>query len=189
MSPDESQRDEFYAPMPATAEPVDADAELDLQDQAADTQELVYAEPDPRPLGRAPAYDFARRLFVPSSAGGPLMVDGRATLALWCEKAVNTVQGENPAVDSSFGLRVSLTELLADGHPPDPGAIAEAVDIITEALKVHPLVTDVLDVTIDADDPDDDAVFLSYTVMPEGEDEEPLVVDALPVLLGGAEDG
>jgi hypothetical protein len=191
---DETELDEGYSPTPAVSSPPDVDLELDLQDQAADDVGAVVAAPEPPPLGTSPAYDFIRGAFIPSAAGGPLMIRGLATLAQWCEGCLHTVQGENPAVDPSYGLRQSLESIFLTGAPLDGTEIAEAEDVITEAFTQHPRIAEVLDFAVDYTE-GDDVVYLSYTIPTEGDDEEddeqePLVANALPVVLnGGGDDG
>ncbi len=174
-------RDEGFEVTPAEIDP--AADELELDDDLAGGGDAVIAPVAPPPLGRAPAYDFVERRFVPGRAGGPLEVRGLATLKLWVEKCLRTRQGENPAVDPGFGVTI-LPEDLLDGGVLDDSAIAEAYEEWERAILRHPRILSVETLTIDAA-PDSDVVLFSTRIAPEGLGDELLAIDDLELRIGG----
>jgi hypothetical protein len=181
-----AQNDEGFELVPPGVEPLEADAALALEDDLAGGDPLVLAPTAPPPLGRAPAYDFVERRFIPGQAGGPLEVTGLSTLALWIEKALRTRQGENPAVDPGFGVSI-LPEDLLDGGVLDDSALAEAYDDWERAILVHPRVSAVEAMRVEIDPGVVDYIFLTLRVTPEGLGDDVLAIDALPLPIGGPE--
>jgi hypothetical protein len=173
--------DEGFEPVPALTEPASADDELTLEDALADDAAVVVGAEPPVPLGRAPAFDFRERRFAPGLAGGPLMTHGTQTLQTWVEKCIRTRRGESPAVDPDFGLDLLAEDLLEEGVPYDPAAVAEYVAAIERGLTVHPRIASVDDIQVTYDDPDDDGVFVSFTVIQTADDAEELTFDRLSV--------
>jgi hypothetical protein len=165
--------DEGFEPVPALTEPLAPDDELTLQDALADPSTAPVSVSPPAPLGRAPAFDFIDHRLVPGVAGGPLMTRGVPTLATWIEKCLRTRRGENPAVDANFGCDILAEDLLGEGLPFDPSAVAEYAAAIDRALRVHPRITGVENIAIDGD-LDDDAVSVSFTATIDGDDVEDL---------------
>lgn len=168
--------DEGFALLPDATEPPDADTALSLEDSLVDPNAIITTQQSPpAPLGRAPALDFAQRRFIPSTAGGPLMIYGTATLGQWVEKCMRTRRGENKACDPDFGLDALFQDLI-DGGPYDAGAAAEFEDIVARALTVHPAIDSIADwqVTYEAGD---DAAFTQLTVIPADEGVDPLDLD------------
>lgn len=179
-SPDPLALDEGFAVLPPESEPPEPDEALTLEDALADPIDLDVDQDPPAVLGRAPAIDFAQRRFVPSTAGGPLMIYGTDTLAQWVEKCLRTRRGENPACDPDFGLDALLEDLL-DGGPFDGGAAAEYEAIAERALTVHPAIDSVEEWTVDYAE-GDDAAFISVRIVPAAEGTDPLDFDVtLPV--------
>jgi hypothetical protein len=171
--------DEAFSPLPALTEPLDPAAELTLEDALADQSGPVVEAPGPpAPLGRAPAYDFVQRRFVPGVAGGPLMTRGIATLATWVEKSLRTRRGENPAVAPGFGCDILAEDLLEEGEPFDASMVAEYVAAIERALLEHPRISDVEGLSVDGSE-DDDAVLLSMRVVTDGDDLQDLTFDRI----------
>lgn len=178
--------DEGFELVPAGIEPLEADEELALEEAlagGAGDDPLVVQRQQPPPLGRTPAYDFVERTFVPGQAGGPLTVSGLDALRFWIEKCLRTRQGENPAVDPGFGVTIMAEDLL-DGGVLDDSALAEAYEDWERALLVHPRISSVEAISIDAQD-DDDAVYVTLRVVPEGLGDEVLAIDDLPLPIGG----
>lgn len=159
-----AELDEGFDPLPALSEPPDPDTELSIQDAIADSATTTI-EPvaEPTPLGRAPAYNFLEPRLVPGVAGGPLMTRGYDTLATWIEKCLRTRRGENPAVDPDFGCEILVEDLLSEGEPFDPSAIAEYTAAIERALLVHPRIASVDDFEVDGS-LDDDAATIAFHV-------------------------
>lgn len=175
--------DEGFEIVPAGVEPVGAAEELALQDVLAAGSADVVERQAPPPLGRAPAYDFAERRFVPGQAGGPLTLTGMSQLAQWVEKCLRTRRGENPAVDPDFGVTI-LGEDLLDGGVLDDSALGEAYEDWEQALLVHPRISAVEAMTISAH-PDDDFILFTTRVTPEGLGDEVLAIDELLLPIGG----
>jgi hypothetical protein len=181
--------DEGYSPLEAGVEPPDADEELALEDELAGSDDALIVEQEPpAPLGRTPAIDFVERTFVPSLAGGPLMLYGLDTLGQWVEKCLRTRRGAHPAVHPDFGVDITPSDLM-DGGPADPAELAEAEDDWTRALLVHPRISEVDEWDFDID-PDDDAVYVTFRVVPEGDsdnddpEQETLTFDRLRLTTG-----
>lgn len=173
--------DEGFDPVPALSEPPSAEEELRLQDALADSPAITVGSAPPVPLGRAPAYDFAAHRMVPGTSGGPLMTRGTETLKTWIEKCIRTRRGENEAVDANFGLDMLAEDLLEEGAPYDPSAVAEYLSAVERGLTVHPRVLGIEDLDLVYDSPDDDAVFLKFRVVTVGDDVDELTFDRLPV--------
>lgn len=167
-SSDPSAFDEGFDSPSQDSLPPDPATELSLEEAAAaDPGFLAVSQPEPPPLGRSPAYDYAQRAFVPNQAGSPLMLTGLATLNSWLEKCVRTVRGASPAVDPTFGLKQSLESVFLTGGMYDPTQQTTAEELIRDAFGVHPNVESVEDVTVSYT-PGDTAVVIDYRVMPEG---------------------
>lgn len=172
--------DEGFDLLPTATEPPDPDEALSLEASLADPNAIVTVQGAPAPLGRAPAIDFAQRTFLPSAAGGPLMIHGLDTLRQWVEKCQRTRRGDNPACDPDFGIDDTIWDLL-DGGPLDAGIVAQYQDIVERALSVHPAIDRIeqFSVTYDADD---DAAFVQLRVIPVAEGADPLDLDVvLPI--------
>jgi hypothetical protein len=172
--------DEGFDPLPALTEALDPRDELRIEDAFADPATLAVPDQTPEPLGRAPAYDFVNHRLLPGGAGGPLMIRGAATLGQWVDKCLRTRRGENPAVDPDFGSDLLPEDLLGEGRPFDPSAVAEYIAAAERALRVHPRISDVDDMRITSD-PDDDAVMLSFTVIVDDDEIPELTFNRLPI--------
>lgn len=166
-----------------TTDPPDAASEIALENGLVDPGALIIDAQPPTPLGRAAAYDFVQRQFVPGITGAPLMVYGLATLAQWAEKCLRTLRGAHPAVDPDFGLDRMFTDLL-DGGPFDAGAAAEFEAIVDRALRVHPWISSVEDWQVSYLE-GDDAAFCSFTIIPAVDDLEPTTLQ-LPIPIGAS---
>ena len=142
---------------------------------------VVTVEPPP-PLGSGPAYDFVNRTLIPSASGGPLMRTGVAGVAQWMEKCLHTRQGESPACDPSFGVRILPTDLL-DGGVLDEDRLGAAEEDWTRALTTHPRSSSLSDWEVTTDD--DGAVCVTFRAPLEGLGDTVLEVDQLR-LTGGA---
>lgn len=171
--------------LPPGIEPMEADVALEREGDFLGSDPIEVETGPPPPLGRTPAYDFVGRTFLPSRAGGVLMLTGLGTLEQWIEKCIRTRRGENPACDPDFGVEVLPIDLL-DGGVLDESAIAEAYGDWTRALETHPRISDVADWSIDYA-PGDDAVFIGFRYSAEGTGGELEDVTAnLQIQTGGA---
>jgi hypothetical protein len=164
-----AELDTFSALPPGGGSP---DVALRIEDQLANPVGGVVAQDPPVALGRAPAIDFAQRTFVPNTAGGPLMLYGLDTLASWCEKALRTRRGENPACHPDFGVDALFLDLI-DGGPFDSGVAAEFEAIVERALTFHPAIDAVEDWAVDYQ-PGDDAALATFRVVTVAAGTDPL---------------
>lgn len=172
--------DEGFDLLPDATEPPDPATALSLEDTLVDPNQIATVQGPPVPLGRAPAIDFVQHKFVPSAAGGPLMVYGLDTLKQWVEKCLLTRRGENAACHPDFGLD-SLLQDLIDGGPFDSGAVAEYEAIVERALTVHADIDSIDGWAVDYEAGDDAAV-VSFSITRVTQGVDPLDIDvALPV--------
>lgn len=167
--------------LPPTLDPVDAD-DLLGEDEDRNVSDVELETVTLAPLGRAPAYDFVERRFIPGIGGGPLMIYLLETLMQWVEKCLRTRRGESPAVHPDFGVDV-LPEDLLDGDVLDMSELAEAYTDWDRALLVHPRIAETDEWNADYEE-GDDAVYVSFRVIPDGDDLDDLIVKRLALPIG-----
>lgn len=176
--------------LPVVSEPPEAQEELSLLDQLADPNVPAPTTPEPTPIGRGYAFDFANRTFVAAPSGGPLMTYGVDTLKAWIEKALATERGAAPVHRvTDFGLDGAYDFL--DGSPFDAASVSELEGRVRDALLIHPRIEQVTDWVAEYDDgsetgePPDDAIFLSFTVVVAGDDIDALAITRFPMTAPG----
>lgn len=143
-------------------DPSDLLATTDLLDGTAGELEEASV---PALIGRTPVIDFVNRTWLPSTAGGPLMVEGLQALQQWCEKCLRTRRGESPACDPSFGVEALATDYLGGVLSAADAAAWEAD--VKRALEMHPLIEEVTGVRLEGAEDGEATLFFTLELRDE----------------------
>lgn len=127
---------------PLDEELLDAEEELAAAEHALDDESdvTVEVEPEPVPIGRGIAFDFATNRVV-LGGHGPLETRRDASIRTWIHKCLLTHEGAHPIHPDGYGLPNALSEYLGDPLP-DLGQLERD---ISDALLFHPSITEVRD--------------------------------------------
>lgn len=142
--------------------PVDPGEAFEQAEEGIDAEGLVVSvEPEPVPVGRSWAFDFAAKRFV-MAGHSPVETHGNQTLLYWIEKCLRTPQGALAIEPPDYGFD-DPTGMF--GHQFDAATIETLEERVREALLFHPSISGIEEFSAQQSTEDEEVLEVSFTVV------------------------